>query len=98
MKNKVVIQTEDIDIAGLTGKMGSDGDGAVVIFIGRARNMSRGKNVDYLQYEIYNSMAIRELQKIVDEATEKWKLGSCIVVHRYGTIAIGEASVFIGVS
>lgn len=98
MKKRVIIQTEDIDIAALTAQLGTAEDGAVVTFIGRARNNSMGKGVDHLDYEIYNSMAIKELQKIADEAMEKWPITMCFIVHRYGPIAIGEASIFIGVS
>lgn len=98
MKKRVIIQTENIDAAILTTQLGSAEDGAVVTFIGRARNNSMGKGVDHLDYEIYNSMAIKELHKIADEALAKWPITTCIIVHRYGSIAIGEASVFIGVS
>jgi len=60
--------------------------------------MSGDKSVEYLVYDIYNGMAISEIQKIVDEAVERWSLNSCLVVHRYGKVAVGETSVFIGVS
>ncbi|MBN1533553.1 MAG: molybdenum cofactor biosynthesis protein MoaE [Spirochaetes bacterium] len=93
-----MIQQEAIDVAKYSCQLGSDADGAVVTFTGRARNMSGDKAVEYLVYDIYNGMAINEMQRIVDEAMERWRLGSCLVVHRYGKLAIGETSVFIGVS
>ena len=98
MKKKVIIQKEEIDITALISQLGTEGDGAVVAFTGRARNMSRGKSVDHLEYEIYNSMALKELQRIVDEAAEKWALNNCVVIHRYGSVAVGETSIFIGIS
>ncbi len=95
---KVIIQKEEIDLRDCVERLGNAADGAVVTFTGRARNASGDKKVEYLEYDIYNGMAIREMERIVDEASDRWALGSCMVVHRYGKISIGEASVFIGVS
>ena len=95
---KVIIQSEPIDVPKIMSEIGTDEDGAIVSFTGRARNHSHGKSVKYLQYEIYNGMARKELEKIAKEAEDKWSLNTCIVVHRYGKINVGEPSIFIAVS
>ena len=95
---KVLIQKEPLDLDKLMKEAGTDRDGSVVTFIGRARNESMGKRVEYLYYEIYNGMALKEIEKIVNLAAEKWSLSSCLVVHRYGRIGIGEPSIAIAVS
>jgi molybdopterin synthase catalytic subunit len=43
-------------------------------------------------------MARKQLQKIAEEACARWPLSHCTVVHRYGSVAIGEASIVIVVS
>jgi molybdopterin synthase catalytic subunit len=95
---KAIIQKEEIDASKLITQIGTESDGAVVTFIGRARNLSEGRNVEYLDYEIYNGMALKELEKIIGEASSRWPLNCCLVVHRYGRIAVGELSIFIAVS
>jgi molybdopterin synthase catalytic subunit len=96
--NKIMLQKEPIDIGLVMNEAGSDSDGAVVSFIGRARNNSRGKPVLYLEYEAYSEMARKQLHKIVDDAAARWSLGSCILVHRIGRVNVGEASIIIAAS
>jgi molybdopterin synthase catalytic subunit len=91
----IIIQQEEIDTARIIGTTGTDDDGAVVSFIGRVRNASRGKTVLSMEYEIYDEMARKELQKIAEEACARWSLSHCTVVHRYGRVGIGEASIVI---
>jgi molybdopterin synthase catalytic subunit len=70
-------------------------DGAVVTFVGRARNRSDdGREVFELEYEAYGPMAEKVLAEIASEAAERW--GASIgIVHRVGPVPIGEASVVI---
>jgi molybdopterin synthase catalytic subunit len=95
---KITLQNEPIDIALVMNEAGSDSDGAVVSFIGRARNNSNGKPVLYLEYEAYSEMARKQLQKVIDDAAARWALGSCILVHRTGRVDVGEASIIIAAS
>jgi molybdopterin synthase catalytic subunit len=39
-------------------------DGSDVVFIGKVRNNSRSKEVLFIDYEIYDSMAIKEMSKL----------------------------------
>jgi molybdopterin synthase catalytic subunit len=71
------------------------GHGAVVTFVGRARNRSDdGREVLELEYEAYGPMAEQVLAQIGSEAAERWD-ASVAVVHRVGRVPIGEASVVI---
>lgn len=95
---KTAFQKEPVDVTKIITETGSHADGALVSFTGRARNRSRDKTVLKLEYELYESMALKELNKIVDDAMERWRLSCCTVIHRYGTVNIGEASIVIAVS
>jgi len=71
------------------------GHGAVVTFVGRARNRSDdGREVLELEYEAYGPMAERVLAEIASEAGERGG-ASVGVVDRIGRVPIGEASVVI---
>jgi molybdopterin synthase catalytic subunit len=92
------ISDHPIDTTAVIDRAGTDEDGAVIVFIGRARNRSNNREVRCLEYEVYPGMAGRELDKIAREACRRWGLGRCAIVHRTGRVAIGEASICIAVS
>jgi len=72
--------------------------GGIDIFVGTTRNVSDGKGVEWLEYEAYEPMALRQMQSIVEEVRKKWPVKRIAVVHRIGLVPIGEASIVIAVS
>ena len=69
--------------------------GAVVTFVGRARNRADdGREVLELEYEAYPVLAESVLAEIVGEVELRWGAAAA-VVHRVGTVPIGEAAVAI---
>ncbi|MBK9383358.1 MAG: molybdenum cofactor biosynthesis protein MoaE [Planctomycetes bacterium] len=76
----------------------SDGDGAVVSFLGVVRDHARGKRVRFLDYEAYPPMAEVQMRLLFEEARERFGLERALVVHRTGRLQIGEASVAIAVA
>lgn len=94
----IIIQEESVNIPEILAKGASDSDGSDIVFIGRVRNNSRDKDVTLIDYEIYPEMALKELNKIADEAMTKYKLSRCVIVHRYGRVYPGETSIVIIVS
>ncbi len=95
---KIIFQTDPIDLSKMLQEFGTEADGAVVTFIGRARNHTAGKKVTHLEYEIYNDMAESEMDKLVSYAIEKWSISECLVIHRHGRVNTGEATILISVS
>lgn len=96
--HRIIIQKEKINIDEVTGSCATDSDGALLTFVGRARNRTADRDVTHLQYEVYGDMAFREIEKIVDEAESQWSVTNTIVVHRYGRIEIGDITIVIAVS
>ena len=94
----ITTQEEPINLGSLLETGASGADGSDVIFIGRVRDNSRGKQVRFIDYEIYNEMALKELNKIADEALAEWEASRIIIVHRFGRVAIAESSIVIIVS
>ena len=72
--------------------------GAITVFLGTARRMSRGREVEYLEYEAYPEMATRKLDQIADEVRERWGTDRIAVRHRVGRVELGEPSVAIAVA
>jgi molybdopterin synthase catalytic subunit len=72
--------------------------GGVATFIGTVRNMTRNKPVVRLEYECYQSMATKEIKKVVDQAISLFSVRNVIVHHRTGILFPGDAAVMIVVS
>lgn len=94
----IKITEKPIDIQKVIDTASSLGAGAVNVFIGTVRNNAHGKNVRWLEYEAYESMAVSEIRKIIDEASHRWPLLGWAVSHRVGTLKPGEVSVVVAVS
>ena len=74
----------------------SDGvDGAIVTFLGLARNHNQGRRVHYLEYEAYAPLALKTFARIADEVRRRWPGVRLALHHRTGRVNIGEASVAI---
>lgn len=69
--------------------------GAVISFIGFVRDLNNKKNVKYIELEVYEKMAIKELSKIKDNAVKKFDLVDCLIVHRYGRLDVNDSIVLV---
>jgi MoaE-MoaD fusion protein len=86
---------EPIDVAALEAAVSATGFGAVVTFVGRARDRSDdGREVIELDYEVYPDMAASVLAEIAREAEAQWPV-EVAVAHRHGVVPLGEAAVAI---
>ena len=84
-----------IDVAALERAVAGPGMGAVVTFVGRARDVADDeRTVVELEYEAYAEMAASVLDEIRAEAEPRFGV-ACAVVHRSGVVPIGEAAVAI---
>src|SRR5258705_8145500 len=91
----VAVTSEPLDADALVARVGARGDGAVVTFAGLVRDHNQGRQVRFLEYEAYEPLAVRALQRIVDEAGEMWPSARVAAHHRIGRLEIGEASIVI---
>ena len=70
-------------------------DGALCIFEGVVRNNSKGKATRYLEYEAYETMALKTMEEIGEFVRTAWDIGCVAIIHRLGHMDIGETSVAI---
>lgn len=96
-------------IAELADRLATDGDGAVVAFLGRTRatpgtpapgqerEAARhvGRAVEMLDYEAHESMALDILGAIADEIAERFRVTRLAIVHRAGAVPLGAASIAV---
>jgi len=72
--------------------------GGYASFEGWVRNHNEGRSVRHLEYEAFESLAVKEGARIVQEAIARYGVLSAACVHRVGDLAIGEMAVWVGVS
>ena len=91
------VTSEKIDPNQLATGMADPGCGGFATFTGLVRNTHLGRDVLRLSYEAYQEMAERVFQELAIEAKEKFGVSHVQIVHRVGTLEIGDAAVWIGV-
>ena len=69
--------------------------GGIAIFLGTARDRSKGRDVDSITFEHYEGMAQKKLREIRERALKDFDIIEVAVLHRYGEIGIGEDIVLI---
>ncbi len=77
---------------------GRTGDGAVIAFVGLARDTSAAGPVTGLYLDHYPGFTERSLETIAAEAQARFPVSGIRVVHRYGEVAPGETIVFVAVA
>jgi molybdopterin synthase catalytic subunit len=76
-----------------------DEAGAISLFYGIVRNHSDGRDVERLEYEAHESMAVRKMREVADETRQRFpEISEIGVWHRIGVLEIGEASLLVAVS
>jgi len=89
---------EVIDPASLRVQLEDPAAGGYAAFEGWVRNHNEGQEVTRLEYEAFESLAIKEGERIVREAIERFDVLRAACVHRIGSLAIGDLAVWVGVS
>jgi MoaE-MoaD fusion protein len=94
----VAITADPIDVAAVVTGVGSRRDGAVASFVGTVRDHSDGHQVTRIDYEAYAEMAESEMRRIGEALYLRGGISAIVMVHRVGSVAVGEASVVIAVA
>jgi molybdopterin synthase catalytic subunit len=89
---------EPIDIQQITAGLQKPADGAVVVFEGVVRNHAQDKSVRFLEYDAYESMALKKIEEIGSRALSEYAIRDIAIVHRLGHMDVGECSIVIAVA
>lgn len=76
----------------------NEGCGGLCLFVGTVRNHNKGEVVTHLDFEAYEAMAIKEMEKIAKKALAMHGVNRICIHHRTGTVGIKEKAVIIAVS
>ena len=94
----VAIVTVPIDVAPMLAHVSHAGVGAISLFLGTVRDLNDGRAVTGIDYEAYEPLAESELETIAREVCAATAGLRLAIVHRVGTLDVGETSVAIAAS
>ena len=92
------ITSEPLQPGPLIEAVRRDEAGAVALFYGNVRNENMGRNVLWLEYDVYPEMAIKKMREVADEVRAKFPIAGIGILHRTGRLEIGETSLLVAVS
>ncbi len=91
------VQSHRFDLAAEIAalKSGNPRIGGTAVFVGSVRDMNEGRDVATLHLEHYPGMTEKALEAIEQQALERWPLEASLIIHRYGTLGVGEDIVLV---
>jgi molybdopterin synthase catalytic subunit len=92
------LRSAPIELSEVERAVRSPNAGAVCTFSGTVRAQTGAHVVLSLEYEAYEEMAEAFLRKIGAEIEERWPGARSAILHREGTLEVGEVAVVIAVS
>jgi molybdopterin synthase catalytic subunit/molybdopterin converting factor small subunit len=91
------VQPHPIDVQALVDETGDPSCGAVLAFVGTAREVP-GDTLVHLEYEAYPEMAEAFFRELAQELGARFGVERVAIVHRTGRVLAGEASIAIVVA
>jgi len=71
--------------------------GATAVFVGSMRDFNEGDKVQAMHLEHYPEMTEQYLEKIVQQAQQKWEILDTLIIHRVGEIFPDDPIVLVAV-
>jgi molybdopterin synthase catalytic subunit/molybdopterin converting factor small subunit len=96
-KMLVRIQKEDFSIDAELARVRARSNriGGIAVFLGTARDRSKGRDVSGIKFEYYEGMAQKKLHEIRERALKDFDVIEVLIIHRYGDIQVGENIVLV---
>lgn len=98
MTKKIISIVDHIDVAQVYGELSDALSGGICVFVGTVREFTQNEKVLSLEFETYEKMALKEMDKIATDAIEKWDLNKVVIRHAVGLKKVTEPVVVVGAS
>ncbi|QVL32421.1 molybdenum cofactor biosynthesis protein MoaE [Telmatocola sphagniphila] len=87
-----------IDQSLLLEKVRSNNAGGLVLFLGTVRELTGEIRTKTLEYQAHEPMALAKMHQLEQEARQRWPIQELAMVHRLGSLSVGEVAVGVAVS
>ena len=98
MQDRFALTELPIDPAAERVHLSDPRAGGCASFEGWVRDHDGGRAVVGLDYQVYPELALRDGERVIDEAYQRFDILRARCVHRHGELAIGDLAVWVGVS
>ncbi len=98
MEDIVVEIVDKIDTSQVFMGLSHAHSGGICVFVGTVREFTQNEEVVSLEFETYEKMALKEMNKIASHAAAKWNLNKVIICHAVGAKQVEEPVVIVGAS
>ncbi len=71
--------------------------GGYASFEGWVRDYNEGQEVLRLEYEAFEALAVKEGERIIEQASLQYPIKRALCIHRVGNLNLGEIAVWVGV-
>jgi molybdopterin synthase catalytic subunit len=92
------VQEDDFDVSDINRQLlaGRTDVGAITSFIGLVRDLPNSR-LQQMNLEHYPGMTEKSLQAIVAQASKRWAVQDCAIIHRVGSLKPADQIVFVSV-
>ncbi|MET0137277.1 MAG: molybdenum cofactor biosynthesis protein MoaE [Sphingobium sp.] len=90
---RVAVQGQGFDPGAELAALEGLGGGGIASFTGIVR---ADGGISALHLDHYPAMTLGQMERVAAEAAARWPLLGLTIIHRYGTLAVGERIVFVG--
>ncbi len=94
----VRLTADPIPLVEVVNALRSPESGAVVAYLGTVRASVEGRPVEQLKFEVADSVLQKGLEEIEAEARRQFELREIFLVHRTGTLRVGEDILLVAIS
>jgi len=92
------IRENELSVAEVIAAVTRPEAGGIAVFVGTVRSENAGLPVTRLEYQAYASMAAKEMARIAQEITLEIPEARLAVLHRVGSLVVGDAAVVCAAS
>ena len=93
-----LLQREALNVGAAFAFLQTPKAGGIDLFVGTTRQWTGDKETVRLDYDCYEAMALKEMERLADEAQARWPVERVCILHRLGIVPPAEASVVVGIA
>ena len=93
-----LLRHEPLDVGAAFTFLQTPNAGGIDLFVGTTRQWTADKETVRLEYDCYEAMALKEMERLAEQAQARWPVERVCLLHRLGIVPPAEASVVVGVA
>ena len=94
----LLLQHEPLDVGAAFTFLQTPKAGGIDLFVGTTRQWTADTETVRLEYDCYEAMALKEMERLAEEAHARWPVERVCLLHRLGVVPPAEVSVVVGVA